>query len=154
MSKQPKSVHPQYIADEAVVHCENCQYPFVPKAAWQKYCCRGCNQAAYYKRKYETRPRADPLALEPETLKGPSPAQQAEWERRKNLQPPEPSKPTMSPEAKKTFQERVAQFRDPEEVLKELGYNTGVPPGSSEAPQDPSRRIYSNILNKENEDDK
>lgn len=63
--------------------CANCGLAFIQNKRWQIYCSRDCNRAAYYKRKT---PRS---ILDPEPT-GPSPLQEAERERRKNLKPPLP----------------------------------------------------------------
>jgi predicted nucleic acid-binding Zn-ribbon protein len=65
--------------------CLECGNPFDRNKMWQKYCSRECNQASYLKRKVE-RKRGNPLAaLDLDLDLGPSPAQEAEWQRRTDL---------------------------------------------------------------------
>lgn len=63
-----------------IIQCQHCGKDFIPNKPWQKYCGQFCNKAAYYARRKPPSMLDDPIT-------GPTLAQEAENERRKNLQP-------------------------------------------------------------------
>ena len=57
-------------------NCEQCNAPFIPTRKWQLYCGVDCRQMAFYKSRA--------LLSTIPNVEGVSPAQRAEWNRRKN----------------------------------------------------------------------
>jgi hypothetical protein len=105
-----------------VLTCPECGNQFEPRKAWQKYCGKVCNQAAYLRRKVE-KMRSNPHHILDFDL-GPSPTQEAEWKRREDLADDATKAQNLEREQDaKAKAEKVAKLAEDEIKTKEILQN-------------------------------